>query len=469
MPAETEIYRESREGVFLICVKTYLLLFLAVFAFTYSWFDNTAPVMGTAEVSEAVGDDGLIEVSLSASKAHSGDVYFRVSKDGGTPELHVSSDGNLSLRLGPGNYKITATDSNGYYSEAAVVNLEDRVSAVTLSETSTIYLPIDGTDQLTAELELFGDPDNTSIEWTSSSPDAVTVEDGLITAVSPGNAVIRAETADGAYAEVEVVSTDLFHLPVVESKPLITYHAYTSGEAELLDNALAYTIEKAGGARSRGAVVAAARFLTMQLDYKIPYFFENGRLDPLPGRPYADGEGRFYHKGLYLSEDKFELLDPDGIRWGPAIWGQNLLNWQDQYYFVYGNSYPNGLDCSGFVSWCMCQADMGYGDIGAGSYAGVTAEYFDIGRHETLTVDLLDSGGVKPGDLIGADGHVAIVAGMDRENRIIYIAESLAQGVKITTMTYERCVWCGVYSYVGFMDGEYDSEGVWEDLWESAE
>ena len=127
--------------------------------------------------------------------------------------------------------------------------------------------------------------------------------------------------------------TDLISVPDPDtySKPLLVGDVYSVEQEALLDEILASRVEQAGE-KTRGAVVAAARFLTLEFKQRVPYFYENGRLKPYGGGgAYADGEGRYYHKGLYLTSAKYAELDPRGIAYGPAHWGAPLMNWEDKY------------------------------------------------------------------------------------------------------------------------------------------
>ena len=69
------------------------------------------------------------------------------------------------------------------------------------------------------------------------------------------------------------------------------------------------------GYQTRAGVVAAARFLGLEFPYRINYFTENGRMDSCYGGK-IDGEGRYYHKGLYLDESRFSQIEKSWA--GPA-------------------------------------------------------------------------------------------------------------------------------------------------------
>ena len=73
----------------------------------------------------------------------------------------------------------------------------------------------------------------------------------------------------------------------------------------------------------------------------------------------------------------------------------------------------------------LYNAGIDIGDIGA----GLDKDHLslsDIGERVNITDELMASGRVKIGDLIGNNGHAAIIAGWDDEN--IYVAESFFNG-----------------------------------------
>ena len=173
---------------------------------------------------------------------------------------------------------------------------------------------------------------------------------GMIYGVNKGKTRINIsyeEYADSA----EVVVSDM--LAIVgdeddENKPELTDGIYSAAENDLLDEILISRVEEAGY-KTRAAAVAAARFLALDFPYRLNYFLENGRIESHFDL-YADGEGRYYHKGLYLSSSRYANIDPDLISAGPAYWGESLEELSLERYSV------NGLDCSGFISWALLQA-----------------------------------------------------------------------------------------------------------------
>ena len=220
-------------------------------------------------------------------------------------------------------------------------------------------------------------------------------------------------------------------------------------------------IESVGGYGTRAAVVEAIRFLMLDFPYQVEYFFENGRVDG--GMHNADGEGRYYHRGLYLHEYKFKDLKYSYA--GPAIWGCPLKNFEDWgTVFKKGQYKPNGLDCSGFVSWSIVNGGYDPGDKGAGDNLEDTNEINDIGGEKADTsVELFKSGKVKAGDLLGIWGHIAIIAGIDDEH--VYVAESLWTfgGPVINTYTFEEATKEFVQTVL--LDDYYEKDGLYTDMW----
>ncbi|MCL1830468.1 MAG: Ig-like domain-containing protein [Oscillospiraceae bacterium] len=340
--------------------------------------------------------------------------------------------------------------------------IPDEILSIVIPRQVT-YLPFGGKQQFDTFIEFTGEVDET-VNWSSSDETVATVSDeGLVTGYDNGTVIITATASNGMTGTTEVVITDCIILPSYEYKAFIPAYYYTDEQAAMMDRILLSRIDDAGGPGTRGAVVAAARFITLEMPYMVPYFYENGRMSPHPGRPYCDGEGRYYHVGLYLSVDKYETIVRSVA--GPAIWGAPLTNYQNAGYFTSGNRYPNGLDCSGFVSWAMVNGGIDTGDIGAGDYPQIEKEFSKIGEKLPLSPELLLSGEIKPGDLIGIDGHIAIISGLDDTH--IWISESYYRGVNTVCFTINRGVMdCQEYDFVIKMDHMYYAgEGTYTDTW----
>jgi cell wall-associated NlpC family hydrolase len=122
------------------------------------------------------------------------------------------------------------------------------------------------------------------------------------------------------------------------------------------------------------------------------------------------------------------------------------------------------LDCSGFVTWALLNGGLDIGDIGAGENANLH-DLDDLGEKVYITNELMNSGRVKPGDLIGLNGHMAILTGWDNNN--YYIAESLntTGGVVMTVVPKDKLVGKSMYKYIILMDNVYKKDGNLTTIW----
>ncbi len=446
---------------------------LAAICCYLSFLVSIPPTISGVEVSDELNEDNTVSIRLTAHTdniAARGGVWCAMSELD-DPQSVPQSDWKLTDELGKcefnvtgGSYKVYALDSLGNYSESGEAVSINRVASLSLNR-ATAYLPLEATLKLEPTVIVLGNADDT-VSWSSSDNSVATVKDGVVTAVSKGEATITASAADGASAETLVTVSDIFTLPNFDtySKPMLGAGAFTDEEAAMLDDILFEQVDEAGYG-TRGGAIAAARFLTLQFPYRVPYFFENGRMSPHPGRWLCDGEGRYYHQGLYLSHDKFDDLAVS--RYGPATWGELLMNFETKYAFVGGQRYPNGLDCSGFVCWCLINGGSDVGDMGAGDEYGDN-DLCDLAPKKWLSADLLASDDFKVGDLIAEDGHMAIIIGLTDEE--IYIAESLFTSVRVTHFKRNYSVIAsGLYTYIIPMDDIYVGEGVYEDMWDPTE
>ena len=238
------------------------------------------------------------------------------------------------------------------------------------------------TKKLEIKSKCIGNPIK-DIYVSTSDESILKVENNTISALEPGKVNLIVSDNYKHEVTIPVTVTDLINLPEIKtSKKFLTKaNIYTEEEAHLLDELLDYKVKEAGEG-TRAAVIATAKFLTMEFKYTIPYFVENGRYQKNDFSRPCDGEGRYYHKGLYLSEDKYKTIKDS--RAGPAMWGAPLREYSTN------STRYNGLDCSGFVSWALYNAGFDPGDIGAGpdENFGSLPGY---GKEYDLTIDVLKS------------------------------------------------------------------------------
>ena len=328
-----------------------------------------------------------------------------------------------------------------------------------------MYLTVGEKREVKVQTEQIGNP-NLAYTIESSNEEIVKVEDNKIIGLKDGKATIKI-TLNDLKEEFNVIVTSLITKPTLtKNKKSLPCNYYTSEQANLLDEILKAKVEEAGY-QTRGGVVAALRFLTLEFPFKIDYFFENGRLNNNTGGRYVDAEGRFYHEGLYLSTSKFNLLDKKSNGWGPAIWGCPLMNWEEDGKYKPFTKYPNGLDCSGAVTWALVQAGFDPKDTGAGVNTLRHDGLGDIGPQIPITKELLESGTLKAGDYIGSEWHAALIGGITKDHIYVFESTTYYDGLVMHEYTFNELLNSYFLSYVIKMDDYYQKEGIYTNYWES--
>lgn len=338
--------------------------------------------------------------------------------------------------------------------------ISDYIKEPLLLETKEkVYMGVDETYKLNVtvknfgkELLLFSSTDNSIVE---------VADDGTISSKKAGSAKIKVKSLD---KEIEVpitVSSLIVKAPkhFDYDKKYLSCKRYSSSEAKELDDILYFKIDEAGY-KTRAGVVAAARFLALEFPYRIDYFFENGRVSNT-GSNMADGEGRYYHRGLYLHSDKFS--DIKYTYAGKAIWGCPLMNYEDAGIWRAYTYMPNGLDCSGFVAWALLNGGFDVGDRGAGENEELPYQMTDLGERKTVTKSLIDSGKVKAGDLVNWWGHIGIIIGID--DKKYYVAESLDTYLGLVVKEYKKEDMPDDWTFIMLMDSVYEDDGNYTPMW----
>lgn len=326
-----------------------------------------------------------------------------------------------------------------------------------LDKLETYYLALNGKKKIDFIFDYPDDFDKT-ISLVSDNENVVKIENGILYGIDVGTSTITATLTDGNTKNYQIQVTDLIVPPTLnKNKSYLPCERYTEDEAILLDKILESRVKEMGEG-SRGGVLAAARFLTLEFPYTIGNFNENGRLNGHGYRPYIDGEGRYYHKGLYLSKSKYKSI-VKSTKTGPKMWGCKL-------YDNFVNRYKaNGFTCSGFVTWAMYNGGFETGDVGAGDYKQFNDDLSDLGPHKKITQEYMKSGNYKVGDFIARNGHAALIIGIS--DTTIYTAESLPPKLKV--YTYER--YKGIVNdpnltYVIEMSDIYpNGDGITTDMW----
>lgn len=316
-----------------------------------------------------------------------------------------------------------------------------------------IYLAIGEVKELDYEIETEEIlEEDLKLHYISKDNTFFDIKDNKIIGLNVGKNYLKVKCLDKEKV-VEVVVTNLINLPkYAQDKDYLNCKTFIEEEAKVLDEILEYDINLAGY-ETRAGVVAAARFLSLKFPYKINYYFENGRLNSTR-RKHIDGEGRYYHKGLYLTENKYETLEENASTREPKMWGCDL-------YANYTKSYSrNGLNCSGFISWVLLNGGFDIGDLGAGSTEEL--DFTDLGKKKDIDLNVIKND-IKVGDLVGIDGHIAIIIGIDEEK--VYIAESYIPSLKVREFTYQELVDSYEFKYVMLMDSVYKKDGNLKNMW----
>lgn len=286
----------------------------------------------------------------------------------------------------------------------------------------------------------------------STESDNISLNNLTIKATKSGTYKIEIETLKEEYT-IEVTTSKYYvDTTKLTGKKALTCNLVSKEENDLLDKILKEKVNEAGY-KTRAGVVEAARFLTLHFPYKIEYFYENGRL----GTNGIDGEGRYYHKGLYLNSNKYSSISKS--KNGPKTWGCSL------YSTPVKRNDSNGLDCSGFVSWAILNGGFNPGDLGAGFTSDKNLT--DLGEIKKVTKSLINSNKIKVGDLVHnyeATGHIGIIIGIDKDN--YYVAQAIwydDNGVTVTKVSKSNMP--TKFPHVVLMDNYYKSNGNYTEMW----
>lgn len=291
------------------------------------------------------------------------------------------------------------------------------------------------------------------LSCVSSNEEVARYEDGKIVASGKGKGQIACSLSKYYYDTLIVEVSDLYEMPHIDNnKPYLEEGMYSKEENDYLDLILAQLIAKAGY-QTRAGVVEAARFLVLRFPYRISYFYENGRMHTSSSKlSKVDGEGRYYHIGLYLDESRFEKIDNSVS--GPATWGSVI------YSYTINSKMRNGLDCSGYLCWAMLNGGFDCGDVGAGYVAERDYDLDDIGTKVKITSAAIAN--VKVGDFVSRHGHIGILIGKDEQ--YYYVAEALDTDLHVLTYD-EQGLLKSSWQYFIDMDEYYGTDGNLTDMW----
>lgn len=444
-------------NIFIIIIIIFSILISVWWNYNAIYFNNTnvikeIKVLDYDEKSEAI----TLEIKLQASKP-----YQNIACSIGKNEKDLAWVTNTNYTC-----KVTTNSKNAQNIYLKIKNRKLKPYRITTLAINAeflgndkFYLPLKGQAKITYDYNYIGlEPE---VTFKITNPEIATLTNNEIIAKKEGSTFIELYLNNQKYAQKEVIVTSLITSPPKhfnENKSYLSCNRYNQEEANFMDEILYGRIDDAGY-QTRAGVVAAARFLTLEFPYRIDYFFENGRINS-SGVHYADGEGRYYHRGLYLNQEKFKDIKYTFA--GPAIWGCPLTNYEDYGKYVYGKKKPNGLDCSGFVTWALLNGGFDVGDYGAGETPEPN-QMTDLGKRVKLSKEIVSSNIIKVGDLLNWWGHIALIVGID--NDTYYVAESLDTYQGLVIKEYKKSTLHDEWTFVMLMDDVYKQDGNITNMW----
>lgn len=427
----------------------------------------TSTIILTTIIYKNIINEKNIQIKYINEINDNSEYLVNISYKNPKTNLYCSKDNKNWLKINDCNvYQTKGTHTiyikNKYNVKKYTYTIKEKYEGTITSNIDMLdvyYLALNGTKKIDILLDYPTNYD-TTYKWYIDDEAIIKIENDIIYGLKTGTTNLTIKLKDGNTKTYKITVTDLIVPPSINpNKKTLTCNKYTAEQNLLLDEILESRVKEAG-IGTRGGVVAAARFLTLEFPYNISYFAENGRLKTGGIQRTIDGEGRYYHKGLYLSEIKYkELQSGASTISGPKPWGCSI------YSIPMSQEQANGLDCSGFVSWALYNGGFDIGDVGAGDNVELDYELSDMGEHKKISFDYMKNGNYKVGDYIAKNGHAALIIGIDDKN--IYTAESLGKGLRAKTYErYEGIVYSPILDYVIEMDEIYpNGEGNYEIMW----
>ena len=386
-------------------------------------------------------ETGTLTATVEPSNATNKNVTWESSN---TSVATVDASG-LVTAVSAGTATITVTTEDGDKTatcEVTVTAATVSVTGVTLNKTST-SLYVGDTETLTATVAP-ANATNKAVTWTSSNPSVAKVENGVVTALARGTAVITATAADGSGASASCTVTVSSYLPPANPNYRITVEA-TQGGTVTADP----TAAKAGTTVTLtpvpdrgyqvGAVAVTDRFgdavaVTEQADGTYTFTMPNGQVTvtvtfaeaPLPFPDVTEGDW-FYDAVRYA----YETGLMDGV--GDSLFAPNSETTRAQLvtilYRLEGEPEVSGT--SGFTD---VAADTWYTDAVAWAAAngivnGVSETEFAPGKNitrEQLATILFRYAEAKGYDV---SARADLSAYPDADQIQSYAAESVAWAV----------------------------------------
>lgn len=350
-----------------------------------------------------------------------------------------------------------------------------------------------------------------SIRGMSGNKELVKISIGVDLTVKPTYSLMPSTVAGKEYGGYMLKDTS------GNRKVVDTNKAYTSYQKAFLENYLTQKIESVGGLGTRGGknyktltgskqgsrsgAVAAARFLALEFQYRIPY--ANGDWD---GKVYTKGKhssknmldfgGWIFSPSWYKSFEiqdlygyKLNIYDANNNNTGKGCWGCSTGG---KNYVIPSNGLTafvdhHGLHCSSFVSWALYNGGLNifHGMKSAKVLENIkymvsqqpNAEYIVLADKDKKIRDVTEEQWkkVKVGDLIYYEGdalgfHVGMIIGIDHKNKFMYIAHQTTDSIIVDRVNYMRAQTSGffagrIWQKIILMDKVYGSTGYYSSMW----
>lgn len=169
-------------------------------------------VTGVPEKALKPGEKAHVQVWVLPEEAENKRVTWTSDK----PEVATVEEGNITA-ISEGEAKITVTTEDGGYMAEFTVEVkypkQCSIPGISLSGVPEKAMEIGETVTVVAALMPWGIKD---LIWTSNNPAVAKVQNGVITAVAEGEAVITVSTRDGEFASTRTFTVKVNAKPVTE-------------------------------------------------------------------------------------------------------------------------------------------------------------------------------------------------------------------------------------------------------------
>ncbi len=469
-------------------IKRAMLYALALFALL-SCFANTAaaaeesiPVTGVslgslAEADIIIGQTKWVSAIIYPYEAAERSVIWSSSN-----ESVVTVDSGAVTGIAEGKAVITVETVDGGHTDSFKVKVIEPPKGITFGWTYARLCPGD-----TITLDVFQNlPDNASVVWASDNSSIAAVENGTVTALSPGAASITASSPGTKYSAscaIEVVTTEIEskYYTIDREKGILSGVAASTYAGQVcanIDNAgNALTIKNTDGTVYKGIAVATGMTVNLvvygkthdtlkisvkgdcngdgivsEMDCKLVMLHALGfsvLKDEYFTAGDVNGDGEITAKDYSLIRLDTQSVKPidDGIPDLPEVTNSHIKTFLEVAFAQRGKPYfwgvegPDNFDCSGYIYYCLRESGYGVGRTTANNYSKRR-------NWKKISKDKLE-----PGDLMffrdeerpRRMGHVGIYLGngymIHATPKYGGIVISAVEGSYAETLSHGRRVW----------------------------